>query len=61
MSAAGSKRDLRGRLSDMFSRKGQMSRGNRYAIVEPHNNFNMTSRICGLPQVCIVNLTSESH
>ncbi|XP_073957350.1 uncharacterized protein isoform X3 [Choristoneura fumiferana] len=28
MSAAGSKRDLRGRLSDMFSRKGQMSRGN---------------------------------
>ncbi|KAI8438335.1 hypothetical protein MSG28_010901 [Choristoneura fumiferana] len=29
MSAAGSKRDLRGRLSDMFSRKGQMSRGNR--------------------------------
>ncbi|XP_045447825.1 myosin-3 [Melitaea cinxia] len=28
MSAAGSKRDLRGRLSDMFSRKGQLSRGN---------------------------------
>ncbi|XP_072944658.1 uncharacterized protein [Epargyreus clarus] len=28
MSAAGSKRDIRGRLSDMFSRKGQMSRGN---------------------------------
>ncbi|XP_075971237.1 uncharacterized protein LOC142973434 isoform X2 [Anticarsia gemmatalis] len=28
MSAAGSRRDLRGRLSDMFSRKGQMSRGN---------------------------------
>ncbi|XP_053618205.1 golgin subfamily B member 1 isoform X3 [Plodia interpunctella] len=28
MSAAGSKRDLRGRLSDMFSRKGQMSRSN---------------------------------
>ncbi|XP_026731687.1 myosin-2 heavy chain isoform X3 [Trichoplusia ni] len=28
MSAAGSKRDLRGRLSDMFSRRGQMSRGN---------------------------------
>ncbi|XP_063839420.1 uncharacterized protein LOC135088497 isoform X4 [Ostrinia nubilalis] len=28
MSAAGSKRDLRGRLSDMFSRKGQASRGN---------------------------------
>ncbi|KAJ8736451.1 hypothetical protein PYW08_007107 [Mythimna loreyi] len=28
MSAAGSKRDLRGRLSDMFSRKGQMSRTN---------------------------------
>ncbi|XP_050554913.1 centromere-associated protein E isoform X5 [Spodoptera frugiperda] len=28
MSAAGSKRDLRGRLSDMFSRKGAMSRTN---------------------------------
>ncbi|XP_047019429.1 myosin-1 isoform X2 [Helicoverpa zea] len=28
MSAAGSKRDLRGRLSDIFSRKGQMSRTN---------------------------------
>ncbi|CAH2102686.1 unnamed protein product [Euphydryas editha] len=28
MSAAGSKRDLRGRLSDMFSRKGQVARGN---------------------------------
>ncbi|XP_063548705.1 uncharacterized protein LOC134755936 isoform X1 [Cydia strobilella] len=28
MSVAGSKRDLRGRLSDMFSRKGQHSRGN---------------------------------
>ncbi|CAG9796697.1 unnamed protein product [Diatraea saccharalis] len=28
MSAAGSKRDLRGRLSDMFSRKGAASRGN---------------------------------
>ncbi|CAH0592348.1 unnamed protein product [Chrysodeixis includens] len=28
MSAAGSKRDLRGRLSDMFSRRSQMSRGN---------------------------------
>ncbi|KAH9641296.1 hypothetical protein HF086_005777 [Spodoptera exigua] len=28
MSAAGSKRDLRGRLSDMFSRKGPMSRTN---------------------------------
>ncbi|KAJ0182614.1 hypothetical protein K1T71_001983 [Dendrolimus kikuchii] len=28
MSAMGSKRDLRGRLSDMFNRKGQLSRGN---------------------------------
>lgn len=30
MSAAGSKRDLRGRLSGMFSRKGQLSRTSRY-------------------------------